>query len=49
VSLIAAGAATLASGVVWALLNQPRAVTEAPRVTPTVGPGGAGVTLTFSF
>ena len=56
IGLLASGAAVAAAGVVLVILNQPRAVKRAPPARPaslpvkvSVTPGGARLSLTWSF
>src|SRR6185436_17650493 len=50
IALLSLGGAVSIAGLVGVYLNQPRPVAEQPPVvTPTVGPNGAGASVTWSF
>jgi len=50
VSLLAVGGAAVVAGILGVYLNQPHAVAEhQPIITPSVGPGGAGATATWTW
>jgi hypothetical protein len=50
VSLLGIGGAVAIAGLVGVYLNLPRSVVEhGPAITPAIGPGGAGATVSWSF